>query len=122
MNFQEQCLVPAQSCTGFSLRRAGRAVARLYDRHLAAAGLRGTQFTLLNAIFLKSPVTINVLAEILAMDRTTLTRNLKPLEGKGWIKTESGDDRRTRWVSITKEGEGILRKAMPLWENAQGRD
>ena len=119
MTLKERCEIPAASCIGFYLRRAARAVARLYDRRLAPCGIRGTQFTLLNAVYLSAPVRVQDLAESLGMDRTTLTRNLQPLEKKEWIETESGRDRRTRKISITEGGIEILKKAFPLWEEAQ---
>ena len=119
MSLKDDCGVPAQKCTGFYLRRAARAVARLYDRHLAKADMKGTQFTLLNAVFLQSPVTVNELAESLAMDRTTLTRNLKRLESKGWLEAASGEDRRTRWINISSEGKKKLKLALPHWKKAQ---
>ncbi len=121
MPSKENYLSPAECCTGFYLRRAARAVQRLYDRELAKAGLRGTQFTLLNAAFLRSPTTINDLADALAMDRTTLTRNLAPLETKGWVAVDEGDDRRTRWVSVTKAGKLTLEAALPHWQAAQAQ-
>jgi DNA-binding MarR family transcriptional regulator len=66
-------------------------------------------------------VTVTRLAEIGVMDRTTLTRNLKPLEKKGLIKVVPGDDQRTRIVTLTAHGKEVLSKALPLWEKAQSR-
>lgn len=63
--------------------------------------------------------TVNELAEVLGMDRTTLTRNLKPLEREGCLRSDPGQDRRTRVVSLTTEGEAALAKALPLWRQAQ---
>lgn len=106
-------------CTCFNLRKASRVVTQFYDRQLEPSGLLVTQFTILVAIALLRSGTINELAQGLAMDRTTLTRNLKPLEREGSIKIESGQDRRTRVVCLTQAGQASLNKALPLWEQAQ---
>lgn len=106
-------------CTCFNLRKASRVVTQLFDRQLEPSGLLVTQFTILVAIAILGSGTINELAQGLAMDRTTLTRNLKPLEREGFIQIESGQDQRTRVVSLTQVGQASLAKALPLWEQAQ---
>ena len=119
MNLKTQSKLCAEECIGLQLRRSARAVARLYDRHLAAVGIRGTQFSLLNGVYLQAPVTMQELAESLNLDRTSLTRNLGPLVSAGWIVIETGSDRRTRCVSTTQQGTALLRQAMPYWRRAQ---
>ena len=109
------------ACAHFNLRRADRVMTRLYDEMLRPSGLKSTQFTLLAAVRLKGPVTVNGLAEAIVMDRTTLTRNLRPLKKEGWISVEPGKDRRVREVSLTEEGRRVLDKAYPLWREAQTR-
>lgn len=109
------------TCACFNLRKASRVVTQHFDEILKPSGVLITQFTILVAVAMSQVVTINELAEILVMDRTTLTRNLKPLERKGWLKIESGQDRRTRMVSLTSDGEMALAKALPLWKQAQNR-
>ena len=94
---------------------------QLYDEMLRPSGLKSTQFTLLTAIRLNEPVTIKGLADGIAMDRTTLTRNLRPLEKKGWIEITPGRDRRVREVSVTAEGRHALERAFPLWRQAQAQ-
>ncbi len=106
-------------CTCFNLRKAARAVTQYYDGALKPSGLRATQFTLLAAIYNAGPITIKRLAERLIMDRTTLTRNLRPLEKQGLIESASGEDRRTRAVTLTDRGREVLAQALPLWEQAQ---
>ncbi|BAY73517.1 MarR family transcriptional regulator (plasmid) [Trichormus variabilis NIES-23] len=106
-------------CTCFNLRKASRVVTQFFDQELKPSGLLGTQFTILVAISLLNCGTINELAQSLAMDRTTLTRNLKPLEREGLIQIEPGQDQRTRVVSLTDAGQASLAKALPLWEQAQ---
>lgn len=106
-------------CTCFNLRKASRMVTQLFDDSMRSIGLRGTQFTLLVNAFANSPIAVTRLAEIMVTDRTTLGRNLLPLERNGLIKVEQGDDRRTRIVSITNAGKKKLEAAYPLWKEAQ---
>ena len=113
------CGKVADSCIGGRVRKAARVVANHYDKHLKPAGLKGTQFTLLNTIFMNPAATIGQLSDILGLDRTTLNRNLKPLEGKGLIRSGSGKDPRTRTLQLTKEGTKLLQSALPLWLDAQ---
>lgn len=112
-------LTQPQFCACANLRQASRAITQFYDAHLQPSGLRATQFTVLAAISLIEQITITELAERLGMDRTTLTRNLKPLEKQGFVKSALGEDRRTRVVLLTDRGNEALKKALPLWEKAQ---
>lgn len=109
----------ARHCACFSLRRASRAITQLYDDFLRPSGLRTTQFSLLNVVQARGPVPINRLADGVIADRTTLTRNLKLLERKGWIRVAVGEDRRSREVSITPKGREAQRRAYPYWVKAQ---
>lgn len=86
---------------------------------LEASGLRATQFTLLVAVALTEPPTMSRIARALVMDRSTLTRNLRPLEVAGLVETAGGEDRRTRFVRLTPHGRDRLTAALPLWEQAQ---
>jgi DNA-binding MarR family transcriptional regulator len=106
-------------CTCFNLRKASRVVTQFFDQMLEPSGLLVTQFTILVAIALSGSGSINELAQGLAMDRTTLTRNLKPLERQGLVQIESGQDRRTRIVRLTDAGQTALTTALPLWQQAQ---
>jgi DNA-binding MarR family transcriptional regulator len=106
-------------CTSFNLRKAARAVTQFYDDALRESGLKSTQFSLLSAAAVAGTMPISRLAEEMAMDRTTLTRNLKPLENEGLLRVEAGKDRRVRNVTVTPEGEALLEKAAPLWRKAQ---
>jgi DNA-binding MarR family transcriptional regulator len=107
------------TCACFNLRKTSRTITQFFDERLKPSGLIVTQFTVLVTVAIIKSGTINELAEILVMDRTTLTRNLKPLEREGWIKSEPGQDRRTRVISLTANGEATLAKALPLWKQAQ---
>ncbi len=107
------------ACACFSLRKAARAVTQLYDDALRPAGVLATQLPLLAATGRLERATVTELAEAMVMDRTTLTRNLKPLERDGLVRTEPGKDRRVREVSLTKKGQNVLVEAYPLWRQAQ---
>ena len=108
-----------ETCTCFGLRKAARAVTQAFDDALQSGGLRATQFSLLTAVSLMGTVTISKLAQGMVMDRTTLTRNLKPLEKNGWLSIVPGKDRRTRSLEITPRGRKVLTRAIPLWEEVQ---
>jgi DNA-binding MarR family transcriptional regulator len=96
-------------------------VTQLYDEALRSQGLRGTQFTLLVVVRNRGPVTVKQLADTTVTDRTTLTRNLRPLEKKRLIRIESGKDRRERIVTLTDRGQRAVTNALPLWDRVQGR-
>jgi len=108
-----------KDCTCFNLRKATRAVTQLFDDRMQPTGLRGTQFTLLSAISETGTIAISQLSRVLIMDRTTLTRNLKPLETKRLVKIVPGLDRRTRTLTLTDKGCKTLEKALPFWRQAQ---
>jgi DNA-binding MarR family transcriptional regulator len=108
-------------CACFNLRRAARAVTQAYDEALRPSGIRATQFSLLAALALEGPATITRLADAMGMDRTTLTRNLKPLLKDGLVEMAEGSDRRRRRVGLTGRGMETLEQALPLWRAAQAR-
>ena len=99
---------------------ASRHVSQYYDRYLATAGLRTTQFTILAKLKRLGPLTINELARQMVMDRTTLGRNIKPLERDGLIRIEPAQsDRRAKELRLTKTGEKQLEAAFEAWSRAQ---
>ena len=100
-------------------RIATRAVTRLYDDTLRSVGLRATQLAVLVAVGNDNVVSITALAKFMGMDRSTLTRNLTPLERDGFIRVGNEGWRRSRTVEITKKGRSRLREALPLWKKAQ---
>jgi len=112
---------PNKSCLGFALRSASRALSQRYDQALASIGLRSTQFNLLAGLAKYKTKTLSQLAILLVMDRTTLTRNLKPLEKAGWILQISTPDKRSRPYTLSPEGEKIFQTAYPLWLDFQKR-
>ena len=109
------------NCTCFNLRKAARAVTRMYDEALKPSGLRATQFTLLCMIETRGPTGMTELAKALVMDRTTLTRNLKPLMDRGLLEVIDGDDRRQHPIALTSRGREVLARALPLWRKVQAR-
>ena len=98
---------------------AARVVTRLYDEELRESGLRATQVSVLVAIAVDEVISIAALAKFMGMDRSTLTRNLRPLERDGLVKLGIEGWRRSRTVEITKKGRSRLKDALPLWEKAQ---
>ncbi|MER5599523.1 MarR family winged helix-turn-helix transcriptional regulator [Streptomyces sp. NPDC002265] len=109
-------------CNNLALRRASRYLGATYDKALASVGLRGTQFSILQKLSVHGEMTITSLADVIAMDRTTLASNLKPLAREGLVTVEpSATDRRARLVTLTPEGLSRLKAAMPLWRAVQSR-
>lgn len=106
-------------CACANLRRASRAANRLYGEQLREAGLTMPQFTLLQVLSRAGELTQAGLAQILVLDSTTLTRNLRPLERRGWIRRRPGRDRRERRIVLTASGRAAFRRALPAWERAQ---
>ncbi len=106
-------------CACFAVRRAARAITQHYDRALRPTGLRATQFTLLTVLSLGGPMPLSRVANRLGMERTTLTRNLKPLLTEGLIAVSSGGDRRVRTIAITPSGRRQAAAAVPYWRGAQ---
>jgi len=109
-----------RGCTCFRLRRLTRRVTAVYNQALAPTGMRVTQYSLLSHLRGAGAVPLSQLAETLDMDRTTLTRNLRPLTDAGWAKIESSSlDARVRLVTLTARGEEHLRTARGYWRRAQ---
>ncbi len=108
-----------KSCFCFAFRRASRSISQRYDHIFSTIGIRSTQFNLLAGLAHYQAKTLTDLAVWLVMDRTTLTRNLKPLERAGWIQCLTSSDKRSRPYTLTPAGLEILQKAMPLWKSMQ---
>ena len=106
-------------CTCLAVRQGTRQITSLYDRHLANAGLRVSQFAMLMKLSRLGPLTMSDLASSMVMDRTTLTRTIMPMQKSGWIKSLTGEDRRTRRLEISSSGRKRLQAAKPHWEAAQ---
>ncbi len=117
----EKHALPRLPCACANLRRAARAATHLYDRELRTAGLNTAQFTLLQTLGIVGPVTQGRLGRLLALDSTTLSRTLRPLRARRWIRSDAGKDRRERRVALTDEGRSQFERARPAWEKAQRR-
>jgi DNA-binding MarR family transcriptional regulator len=113
--------IPQLPCLCGNFRRTARALSHLYEEALRPLGLRGTQFTILQALSLAGEVTQGRLGEMLAMDSTSLTRTLAIMRREGWIVERRGADRRERWLKLSGAGEKKLRGTLPVWEGVQSR-
>jgi DNA-binding MarR family transcriptional regulator len=106
------------TCLCLHLQRAARAVARQFDEALRPLGLTNGQFSLLMSLNRAEPPTIGKVAALLAMDRTTLTANLKPLERRGLVAVRIDTaDRRSRRLMLTGDGRDLLAEALPVWRS-----
>ena len=112
----------AETCLCLHTQRAARALARLFDNALRPYGLNNGQFSMLMALNRPEPPSIGALAPFLAMDRTSLTAALKPLERRGLVQIKPDKaDRRSRLVQITGEGVALLEAALPTWRETHAR-
>src|SRR6516165_9433320 len=110
------------TCLCLHLRRAARAVARRFDTALRLLELTNGQFSLLMSLNRPDPPSIGGVSALLAMDRTTLTANLKPLERRGLIKVSIDDgDKRTRRLKLTSAGRALLIAAVPIWKKTHAK-
>lgn len=107
------------TCLCMHARRAARALARRYDEALRPAGITSGQFSILMTLNRPGTAGMAELASFLALDRTTLTANLKPLERRGLLTVSPGKDRRSRMLRLTDDGRAALVAALPRWESMQ---
>lgn len=114
-------LFPKRSnpCHCLNIRRASRAVTQFYDKFVEQSGLKLAQYSLLRHLEIVEPVTITELAKILRIDRTTLSRNMKPLLEAGLIIVNYGEDPRSKQVMVTETGKSVMVSANKLWNKAQ---
>ena len=105
------------SCLCLHVQRAARVVARRFDDALRPLGLTNGQFSLLVSLNRPGAASMSAVASLLAVDRTTLTANLKPLERRGLLKVAiDKDDRRNRTITLTAKGRALVKTAYPIWE------
>jgi DNA-binding MarR family transcriptional regulator len=108
-----------QACLCLHVQRAARALARRFDEALKPVGLTNGQFSLLMSLNRAEPATMARIAAALAMDRTTLTANLKPLERRRLVRVAvDPQDRRSRLLALTPKGKKLLKSALPAWKRA----
>jgi DNA-binding MarR family transcriptional regulator len=108
-------------CACAEVRRVARKLTSLYDAALAPAEITITQYSLLATIGRAGQLSHTGLADKLGMDRTTLTRNLRPLIQAEWVAVTSGEDRRQHLLQLTATGKRKLNHSIPLWEKVQGQ-
>jgi DNA-binding MarR family transcriptional regulator len=106
-------------CVCATARMAARSLTRIYDRALEPAGIRTTQFSVLARLLEEGPLPLTHLAGRLAMDRTTLARDLRPLERRGLVAISVGADRRVRMAELTPAGRRVVDEVRPLWKQVQ---
>jgi DNA-binding MarR family transcriptional regulator len=111
----------ARTCACFNLRKTSRAVTRVFDETLERRGLRSTGFLTLVAIHTEGSPTLPRLARILDLDRSTLTRNLRPLVEAGYVRTATRKGSRSTSARLTPSGARALERCVPLWREAQDR-
>ena len=113
----ETSLLVRDTCLCLHLQRAARAMARRFDDALRPLGLTNGQFSLMMSLNRPEPPTMGSVAALLAMDRTTLTAALKPLERRGLVEVKAHpEDRRSRLLTLTPAGRSLLAGAVPIWE------
>ncbi len=111
--------ITPRGCTNFKLRQLLRGVSRLYDAELAQVGLKGTQFSLLSALYTYGPIAPGELARHMGMDPSTLTRNVRLLIDQGWVVQGPGGDPRSRSLALTQAGRAKQLDAKAHWKRAQ---
>jgi len=118
---EEPKRIPELPCLCANFRRTVRALTQVYEDALRPLGLRGTQFTMLQALSLAGEVSQGQLGEILALDSTTLTRTLAIMDRRGWIARRRGQDGREWRLSLSKAGRKEFERVLPEWERVQER-
>ncbi len=114
-----EALRATRECVCLAARARARLLTRLFDDHLRPHGLRSTQFSVLAALAQTGPILLGDLADMLGLERTTLTRGVAILEDRGLVETVPAADARTRPLRITRAGGARLARALPAWQRAQ---
>lgn len=109
------------SCASFNFRRTTRAVTRFYDQAFEPFGIRSTQFTILVGLAKTQPTSMGALADLLGIDRTTLTRSLRLLKKDGLLSISERSTKRQRFLTLTAKGTQMLARTLPAWRKAQDR-
>lgn len=107
------------SCTCALIRRSARQITQAYDTALKDTGLRITQYSILANLDRHTSLSITDLSDVLVMDRTTLTRNLRPLQRDGLVRLGEGHDKRCKALCLTQDGKDALKRAKPLWHKTE---
>ena len=116
---EERNMAAGENCVCFNLRRVTRAVTQFFDAEMRRHGIRPTQGSILASLQTKDSWTMAELSDWLGMDRTTLVRNLRPLERDGLVQADGGGRGRLVELSITSKGRKQIEKLTPAWKSAQ---
>jgi DNA-binding MarR family transcriptional regulator len=119
MESEQVDFLATRQCVCTAARRRSRDLTRAFEKAMRGSGVRGTQFTLLATLIQTGPIATTRLADFQGLERTTLTRNLRPLIRDGLVQIDEAEDRRVRKVAITPAGEEAARRAFPFWKKAQ---
>ena len=111
--------VKENNCVCFNVRKISRLVTQIYDEAFRSTGFKATQIAVLFSVNDLSPVTISQLAKAMTTDRTTISRNLKPLQREDLVTIELGTDKRQKNLCITTKGKDLAAEILPLWEKCQ---
>ena len=115
-------ILHSQYCVSNNLYKTARVIGRIYGEEMRSSGLQRSQFAILDNLTAIGPVALNQLADVLCMERTTLSRNLKPLVKQGYINIAAAKtDGRVKEISITSTGRAKYKQALKLWRHAQQR-
>ena len=106
-------------CSCFYLRRAARLVTRQYAEAMKPAGLKSGQFSVLAILYHQGPLTITELADRMGLERTSLSRSLRPMEKNDLVSISAEQSQRRRFIELTKNGHAVFENALPYWERAQ---
>ena len=118
-NDKQKATEMGRACVCFNIRKSTRLLTAHYDRVMNPTGLKATQFSLLMTVLQQETANVSQLANILGMDRTTLSRNVRLLEKKGLVIVSIGEDRREQRIGLTDSGREAIEQAIPFWEEAQ---
>ena len=123
MNSHREKYSELTNCLCTSVRRSARNISQIYSEHLQQSGekINPNQVSILVVLSQIEKKTISELSNILKMERTTLTRNLKVLDKSGWIKTYCGTDGRMKFTKLSNRGNQVLNKILPYWKKAQSK-
>jgi DNA-binding MarR family transcriptional regulator len=108
-----------KNCLCLKARKTAREITRRYEEALRPFGLKATQFSILSVLAIKGRTQISELAELLGLERTSLSRSIDILEERNWVKSKKSSDGRERPMVITKQGMSTLESAFPHWQSVQ---
>jgi DNA-binding MarR family transcriptional regulator len=109
----------ASECVGVQVRMLNRAMSRIYDDVLRPHGVKFSQLNILTVVALRGPIQPVEVARILSLEKSTLSRNLRILEDRGWVESHSGESGNTLQLRLTAAGRRLLKSAAPAWREAQ---